>query len=117
MKALFFAALLGLASCATERYAPAVDAKVDSVLVAAGIPPLAVRKLKFTGPVTIQLGQGNTSSTVGTDKTGQRAQGVSTGANSPVTASQKKGGVPWWVFVGVGGLSIAAWQWLKMRYL
>jgi hypothetical protein len=117
MKALLLATLLGLASCATERYAPAVDAKVDSVLVAAGIPPLAVRKLKLTGPVTIQLVQGNTNSMVGTDKTGQRAQAVSTGAGSPVTVTTQKGGVPWWVFVGVGGLSIAAWQWLKPRWL
>jgi hypothetical protein len=62
--------LLGLDSCATERYAPATDARVDSALVAAGIPPLAVHKLKLTGPVTIQTGQGNTNLTVGTDKTG-----------------------------------------------
>lgn len=117
MKALLLTALLGLASCASERYAPAVDAKVDSALVAAGLPPLAVRKLKLTGPVTIQLGQGNTSSTVGTDKTGQRAQAVSTGAGSPVAATNKKGGVPWWVFVGVGGLSIDIWRWLKARWL
>ena len=36
------AAALLLASCATERYALAIDAKVDSALVAAGIPPLSV---------------------------------------------------------------------------
>lgn len=95
MKALLFAAALLLASCATERYAPAVDAKVDSTLVAAGIPPLSVHKLKLTGPVTIQVGQGNTASQVGTDKTGQRSQAVSTGAGSPIQASQKKGSVPW----------------------
>jgi hypothetical protein len=109
--------LLALASCATERYAPAVDAKVDSVLVAAGIPPLAVRKLKLTGPVTIQVGQGNTSSQVGTDKTGQRAQAVSTGAGSPIQANQKKSGVPWWVFVLVGLASVVAWEWLSHQSL
>jgi hypothetical protein len=115
MNALLLAALLGLASCAAERYVPAVDAKVDSVLVAAGIPPLAGRKLKLklTGPVTIQVGQGNTASQVGTDKTGQRAQAVSTGANSPVTASQKKDVVPWWVFGLVGMASVIGWQWLR----
>jgi hypothetical protein len=107
--------LLTLASCATERYAPAVDAKVDSALVAAGIPPLAVHKLKLTGPVTIQVGQGNTSSQVGTDKTGQRAQAVSTGPGSPIQASQKKGGVPWWVFVFVGVASVVAWEWLSYQ--
>jgi hypothetical protein len=104
--------LLVLASCATERYAPAIDAKVDSALVAAGIPPLAVHKLKLTGPVTIQVGQGNTNSTVGTDKTGQRSQAVSTGPHSPVTASQKKASGPWWLLGLVAVASIAAWEWL-----
>jgi hypothetical protein len=65
--------------CATERYAPAVDAQVDSTMTAAGLPPLHVYKLKLTGPVniTVQAGQGNTSTSavVGTDKRGQRSQG------------------------------------------
>jgi hypothetical protein len=104
--------LLALANCATGRYAPAIDTKVDSALVAAGIPPLAVHKLKLTGPVTIQVGQGNTSSTVGTDKTGQRAQAVSTGPHSPVMVSQKKASVSWWLFGLVAVVSIAAWEWL-----
>jgi hypothetical protein len=108
--------VIGLVSCATERYAPAADARVDSALVAAGIPPLAVHKLKLTGPVTIQVGQGNTSSQVGTDKTGQRAQAVSTGPNSPVTASQKKAGIPWWTFGLVAVASIAGWEWLKRNF-
>lgn len=102
-----------VAGCATERVALATDAKVDSALVAAGVPPLSVRKLVFRGPVTLQVGQGNTSSTVGTDKTGQRAQAVSTGAHSPIQASQKKGGVPWWVFGLVGLASVAGWEWLR----
>jgi hypothetical protein len=84
--------LLPLASCATERYAPAIDAKVDSTLVATGIPPLAVHKL--TGPVTIQVGQGNTSSQIGTDKTGQRAKVVSTGAGSPCRLARKRPAAP-----------------------
>ncbi|MDO7886702.1 hypothetical protein [Hymenobacter cheonanensis] len=115
MKRYLLATLLGLASCATERVPLATDAKVDSALVAAGIPPLAVHKLKLTGPVTMQVGQGNSSSTVGTDKTGQRAQAVSTGAGSPIQASQKKGGVPWWVFAFVGLASIAGWEWLSSQ--
>jgi hypothetical protein len=74
MKRLLLTAALLQASCATERYAPSVDAKVDSALTAAGLPPLAVHKLKLTGPVTIQVGQGNTT-------------------------SQKKGGVPLAMYV------------------
>lgn len=117
MRAFLLLALCGLASCATERVPLATDAKVDSALVAAGLPPLSVHKLKLTGPVTIQVGQGNNSSTVGTDKTGQRAQAVSTGTGSPIQASQKKGGVPWWVFVLVGLASIAGWEWLSHQSL
>jgi hypothetical protein len=117
MKYYILAASLLLASCAVEREAVAVDAKVDSTLVAAGLPPLAVHKLKLTGPVTIQLGQGNTSSQVGTDKTGQRAQAVSTGPGSPIRASQQKGDVPWWVFLLVGVASVAVWEWLSHKQL
>ena len=106
-----------VAGCATERVALATDARVDSALTAAGIPPLSVHKLKLTGPVTIQVGQGNTSSTVGTDKTGQRAQAMSTGAGSPIQASQKKGGVPWWVFGLVAVAGAAGWEWLSHRGL
>jgi hypothetical protein len=45
------------------------------------------------------------------------ASSPSTGASSPVKATTQKSGAPWWVFVGVGGLSIAAWHWLKARWL
>ena len=74
---------------------------------------------KFKGPVSIvvQKGAGNvaTPTVKAIDKTGQHSQALSTGPSSPVAATSKKGSVPWWVFVGVGGLSIAVWQWLKAR--
>lgn len=107
---------LALAGCSTERVALATDAKVDSTLTAVGLPPLAVHKFVFRGPVTVQVGQGNTNSTVGTDKTGQRAQALSTGANSPVTASQHKGGIPWWVFALVGVASIIGWDYFTHKF-
>jgi hypothetical protein len=122
MKPLLFTALLLLASCATEQatlttptqlFAQATDSS-------GAVVPLALTG-KFKAPVSIvvQMGAGNvaTPTVKATDKTGQRAQAVSTGANSPVMATSKKGSVPWWVFVGVGGLTIAAWQWLKVRWL
>jgi len=115
MKLFLLAAALLLTNCATERYAPAVNAKVDSALTAAGIPPLAMHKLKLTGPVTIQVGQGNTASQVGTDKTGQRAQAVSTGSGSPIEASQKKGGVPWWALGLVAIAGAVGWEWLSSQ--
>jgi hypothetical protein len=107
---------VSVAGCATERVALATDSKVDSALVAAGVPPLSVRKLKFNGPVTFQVGQGNTSSTVGTDKTGQHSQAVSTGAGSPIQANEKKGGLPIWVFLLVGVGSIIGWDYLTHQF-
>jgi hypothetical protein len=120
MRTRYLAALLALASCATEQATLTTPQQLFTQATdtpAALVPLAAGGKFKFKGPVSIvvQAGTGNvaTPTVTGTDKTGQHAQAVSTGANSPVTASSKKGGVPWWVFVGIGGLSIAAWQWLK----
>jgi len=114
--ALLAGLLLACSSCATERYAPGAEATVDSTLTAAGLPPLHVHKLVFRGPVTVQVGQGNTSTTTGTDKTGQRAQAVSTGANSPVVATTKKVPTPWYVFAGVAVLAVALWEWCRRRF-
>lgn len=108
-----FYLLLALPGCSVERFAPAVDAQVDSTLCAAGLPPLAFGKAVFRGPVTLQMGQGNTNTTTGPSKVKTRAQALSTGDNSPVTASQKKGALPWWVFALVGVGAIIGWEYLS----
>jgi hypothetical protein len=123
MKVLFLAFLLALASCATEQTMLTTPQQLftQATDTPAALAPLAAGgKYKFKGPVSIvvQTGTGNvaTPTVKGMDQTGQHAQAMSTGSGSPVAATSKKGGVPWWVFVGVGGLSIAAWQWLKSRW-
>jgi hypothetical protein len=96
-------------SCATEQRIPAaVDARVDSALTAAGVPPL--RKVKFTGPVTFQIGgTGNVATTL-------------TKAKAPVasaphaTASATKTGPPWWVYAGIGALALAGGFMLRGRF-
>ena len=100
---LYLALLVLATSCATERYAPAVDAKVDSALVAAGIPPLSLRKIKLTGPVTIQFGgAGNTATAIGKAKS-PVASAPHAEASAPVT----KSGPAWWVYVGIAVLALA----------
>jgi hypothetical protein len=88
-----------LSSCATEQRIPAaVDARVDSALTAAGVPPL--RKVKFTGPVTFQIGgSGNVATSIA------KARGQV--ASAPhATASATHTGPPWWVYVGLGALAL-----------
>jgi len=123
MRRYLLAALTLLVSCATEQptltTAPQLFAQATDTSRAAVVPLPAGGRYKFKGPVSIvlQAGTGNvaTPTVTGTDKTAQRAQAVSTGPNSPIQASQKKGSAPWWALVLVGVVSIAAWQWLKPK--
>jgi hypothetical protein len=90
-----------LSSCATEQRIPAaLDARVDSALTAAGVPPL--RKVKFTGPVTFQVGgTGNVATT--TDASRAKAP---VAAAPHATAAETKTSVPWQVYAG-GALLLA----------
>ena len=121
MKPLFFTALLLLTNCTTEQatlttptqlFAQATDTSVS------GLPPLSFGqggKYKFKGPVSIvvQAGTSNVATPTVTDshKMGKHAQGVNTGNGSPFTTIKQE--VPWWVWLLIGGLSMAGWQWLK----
>lgn len=92
-------ASLLLGSCATEQRIPAAfDAKLDSALTAAGVPPL--RKAKFTGPVTIQFGgTGNNATAIA------KARGPVAAAPHASAAQEKESaGPPWYVYLGGGFL-------------
>jgi len=112
-----------VAGCATEQAAlttgPQLFAQATETAQPAVVQLPAGGKYKFKGPVSIvlQAGTGNvaTPTVTGTDKTAQRAQAVSTGDNSPVKASQEKGGVPWWVFGIVAVVAVAAWEYLRRQ--
>jgi hypothetical protein len=90
-----------LSSCATQQRIPAaLDARVDSALTVAGIPPL--RKAKFTGPVTFQIGgSGNVATAIAKAKAPVAA---APGASASAT---KAGGGPWQVYVGLALLAFA----------
>jgi len=90
-----------LSSCATQQRIPAAfDARLDSALTAAGVPPL--RKVKFTGPVAFQVGgTGN----VATALTKAKAP-VASAPHAAATEARTKAGPPWWVYL-VGGMLLA----------
>ena len=105
---LFVVASL-LSNCATqERIPAALDAKVDSALTAAGVPPL--RKVKFTGPVTFQIGgTGNNATAI--------AKARAPVASAPhASAEATKSGPPWWVYLGIAGLALAGGFVLRGRF-
>ena len=85
-----------LSSCATQQRIPAAfDAKLDSALTAAGVPPL--RKVKFTGPVTFQVGgTGNVATTL------TKAQAPVASAPHAKAEARTSAGPPWYVYLGAG---------------
>ena len=88
-----------LSGCATQQRIPAaLDARLDSALTAGGVPPL--RKVKFTGPVTFQIGgAGNNATAI--------AKAKAPVASAPhAAAATTASGPPWWVYLG-GGLLLA----------
>lgn len=114
MKRLFALALLLATSCATERDIPAATAhKADSVLVAAGLPPLSIRKLVVRGPLIVQSGQGNTASVADNRKAGQRGGSAATAPGAVATSTTRRGGVPWWVFGLVAVGAVVGWEYVS----
>ena len=93
-------ASLLLAGCATEQRIPAAfDAKLDSALTAAGVPPL--RKVKFTGPVTFQVGTGNVATTL----TKAKAP-VASAPHAAAAQAKTSAGPPWYVYLGGASLLV-----------
>jgi hypothetical protein len=102
-------ALYGVTSCAMEsQVPPAAAGPIDSTFRAAG---LRTHKVKFKGPVTIQIGgTGNTASTTAIGKSKAPA---ATAPHAVATDASKKAGTRWWIFAvlavvgGVGGFFLA----------
>lgn len=128
MKILAIGLLLALASCATEQETLTTPQQLFTQATdtpGAVVPLAAGGKFKIKGPVSIvvQAGSGNVATPTVTDsrKTGQRAQAVSTGASSPIEASQKRAGAPLAMYV-IGALVLllagaAGGEWLSHRGL
>lgn len=99
---------VGLSACATEQ--PLLT-RADSVFVASGLP--APRKIK-AGTVIFQA-PGSTASIADNRKAGQRGGAAATAPKATATATTKKAGVPWWVFLLVGVGSVVGWEWLSSQ--
>jgi len=113
MKQLLILALLGpLAGCALERDVPLATAgPLDSTLRAAG---LHTGKVKFNGPVTLQIGgSGNTATTTAIAKA---KAPVASAPHATATESTTKFGPPWWVYAGGTALALLAGWLLRGKW-
>lgn len=101
---------VGLSACASPQ--PLLT-RADSVFVASGLP--VPRKIK-AGTVIFQA-PGSTASVADNRKAGQRGGAAATAPSATATATTKKAGVPWWVFLLVGVGSVVGWEWLSSQAL
>ena len=104
--------LLAVSSCSREVWHAPMAA--DTTLLGA-LPPGG--KYKFKGPVTFTIasapGAVATSTSTDNRKAGQRGGAAATAPDAVATATTKKAGVPWWVFVLVAFAGAAGWEWLR----
>ncbi len=100
------------AGCATEReLPPLVAGPLDSTVRATGLSP---RKIKFTGPVTLQFGgSGNTATTTAIAKA---KAPVASAPHATATESTTKSGAPWWLYAGGAALALLAGWLLRSRW-
>lgn len=100
-----------VAGCALERDLPPPTAgPLDSTLRAAG---LTTRKVKFTGPVTLQVGgTGNVATTTAIEKA---KAPVASAPHATATEATTKTGPLWWVYAGLGLLAVAGGWLLRSK--
>ena len=93
-----------LSGCALERDVPAATAgPLDSTLRAAG---LTTGKVKFNGPVTLQIGG---SGNMATTTTIAKAKApVASAPHATATETTTKARPPWWVYAGGAALALLA---------
>lgn len=106
-----FCLLLLLAGCASEQ---PLFTRADSVFVAAGLP--VPRKIK-AGTVILQAGPNASATVANNQKAGQRGGAAATAPNATATATTKKAGVPWWVFLLVAGVGAGVWEYVSHQGL
>lgn len=101
-----------LSGCALERHVPIATAgPLDSTLRAAG---LTTGKVKFTGPVTLQIGgSGNTATTTAIAKA---KAPVASAPHAIATEATTKAGPPWWAYAGGFLLSLLAGWLLRGKW-
>lgn len=102
-----------LGSCTLERELPPPTAgPLDSTLRAAG---LTTGKVKFSGPVTLQIGGINNTASATT--VAKAKAPIAAAPAAVATDASKKGGTPWQVFAVLGVLCLAGGIWLGSKFL
>jgi len=101
-----------VAGCALERDLPPPTAgPLDSTLRAAG---LTTGKVKFTGPVTLQIGgTGNTATTTAIAKA---KAPVASAPHATATEATTKASAPWWLYAGGAALALLVGWLLRGRW-
>jgi hypothetical protein len=112
MRKLLVISCLLLSGCALERDLPPPTAgPLDSTLRAAG---LTTGKVKFNGPVTLQIGgAGNTATTTAIAKA---KAPVASAPHATATESTTKAGPPWWVYAAGAALTLLAGWLLRSKW-
>jgi hypothetical protein len=109
-----------LSSCATSADVPAalsepLDTTVQHQVAAArqAAAHLGAGKVKFKGPVTIQIGASNTATTTAIAKA---KAPVASAPHATATESTTKSGPPWWVYAGGAALALLAGWLLRSKW-
>lgn len=101
-----------LSSCTLAReLTPPTAGPFDSTLRVAGLP---TRKVKFTGPVTLQVG--GTGNTAATTAIARAKAPVASAPHATATEAITKAGPPWWVYAGGAALLLLAGWLLRGRF-
>jgi len=110
VKSLVILSCLLLGSCALGRELPATAAgPLDSTLRAAG---LTTGKVKFKGPVTLQIGgSGNVATTIAKAKAP-----VASAPHATATETTSRAPTPWYVFAGLVLAGAAGGAWLRGKF-
>lgn len=116
MRLLLLIYSLLLLACSREAWrAPmalpaGADSSARSVWAGAG-------KVKFSGPVTIQVGGSNNSASAADNtKAGQRGGAAATAPNSAATNSTKKSsGSLWWLYLVAMLVGAAGWEYIRAK--
>jgi len=101
-----------LSSCALERDVPAATAgPLDSTLRAAG---LTTGKVKFNGPVTLQIGgSGNVATTTTIAKV---KAPVAAAPHATATETTTRAGTPWSVYAALVLVGAVVGAWLRGKF-
>ncbi|MGI4884147.1 MAG: hypothetical protein ACRYFR_04230 [Janthinobacterium lividum] len=70
---------------------------------------------KFTGPVTVQVGTGNTSSPVDNTKAGSRGGSAATAPKASAAAITEQGEAPWWLYLLAAAAGAVGWEYFSPK--